>query len=87
MTTIVRADARGRLCIRGTQQGAEYLVKVEKQGWWVVPVEVEMPGTRNPRKWAGARVNLAEHMAALAEGGLTLDQSANAQEAAGPCRF
>lgn len=86
MTTIVRADAKGRLCIRGTEQGAEYLVRAEKQGWWVTPVG-ETPRRRERRKWAGARVSLAEHLVALAQGGLTLEQSANAQEAVGPCRF
>ena len=35
--TLVRADAKGRVSIRGTEKGRQYLVTAEKGGWWVTP--------------------------------------------------
>ncbi len=36
-TTLVKADNKGRVCIRGTRKGAKYLVTAENGGWWVMP--------------------------------------------------
>ncbi len=36
-TTLVKADDKGRVCIRGTRKGAKYLVTAENGGWWVMP--------------------------------------------------
>jgi hypothetical protein len=36
-TSLVKADDKGRLCIRGTKKGRQYLVTAEKGGWWVAP--------------------------------------------------
>ncbi len=33
--TLVRADEKGRVCIRGTKKGRQYLVVAERGGWWV----------------------------------------------------
>jgi hypothetical protein len=53
-TTLVKADDKGRVCIRGTRKGAKYLVTAEKGGWWVrpapkftVPERADSP----PRAW------------------------------------
>jgi hypothetical protein len=35
-TTLVKADDKGRVPIRGTRKGQQYLVTAEKGGWWVV---------------------------------------------------
>jgi hypothetical protein len=86
MTTIVRADEKGRICIRGTQKGQEYLVKSEKDGWWVIPVPaVHRP--RRGREWQGSKKSLAEHLDGLAESGLSIEQAENARKKVGPCRF
>jgi hypothetical protein len=37
MTTLVKADSRGRVPIRGTKSRQQYLVTAEKGGWWVMP--------------------------------------------------
>jgi hypothetical protein len=86
MTTLVRADEKGRICIRGTRKGREYLVHVEKDGWWITPVET-LRRPKRPRRWAGSKKSLAEHLTDLAESGLKLDQATNAREEVGPCRF
>jgi hypothetical protein len=36
-TTLVKADDKGRVSIRGTRKGAKYLVTPENGGWWVMP--------------------------------------------------
>src|ERR1035441_5839681 len=56
MRTLVTADEKGRLCIRGTEKGQQYLVKQAEGGWWVVPVpEVQppRPASRNRQDWLG----------------------------------
>ena len=36
-TTLVKADDKGRVSIRGTRKGRQYLVTAENGGWWVMP--------------------------------------------------
>ena len=36
-TTLVKADDKGRVSIRGARKGAKYLVTAEGGGWWVMP--------------------------------------------------
>jgi len=48
MTTLVKADSRGRVPIRGTKSRQQYLVTAEKGGWWVMPA----PKTKiRPANW------------------------------------
>jgi hypothetical protein len=43
-TTLVKADDKGRVSIRGTKKGHQYLVIAEKGGWWVMPApKVKVP--------------------------------------------
>lgn len=86
MTTIVRADEKGRICIRGTRKGQEYLVKAEKDGWWVIPVAVIHP-PKQRREWAGSTMSLAEHLRALADSGLRIEPADQAKQKVGRCRF
>jgi hypothetical protein len=37
MTTLVKADSKGRVPIRGTRKQQQYLVTAENGGWWVMP--------------------------------------------------
>jgi hypothetical protein len=46
MTTLVKADSRGRVPIRGTKSRQQYLVTAEKGGWWVMPA----PKTKIPAR-------------------------------------
>ncbi len=46
MTTLVKADSRGRVPIRGTKSRQQYLVIAEKGGWWVMPA----PKTKIPSR-------------------------------------
>jgi len=43
-TTLVKADDKGRVSIRGTRKGAKYLVTAAKGGWWVMSApEIKLP--------------------------------------------
>lgn len=43
-TTLVKADDKGRVSIRGTRKGAKYLVTAESGGWWVMPApKIKVP--------------------------------------------
>ena len=86
MTTLVRADEKGRICIRGTRKGQEYLVRAEKSGWWVTPVE-SMRSPKQRREWAGSKKSLADHLSGLADSGLRIEQADNATRKVGRCRF
>jgi hypothetical protein len=37
MTTLVKADSKGRVPIRGTRKQQQYLVTSANGGWWVMP--------------------------------------------------
>ena len=53
-TTLVKADDKGRVSIRGTRKGAKYLVTAENGGWWIMP----MPKIIVPEKTGIARRGL-----------------------------
>jgi hypothetical protein len=46
MTTLVKADSRGRVPIRGTKSRQQYLVTAENGGWWVMPAPKVQPPPR-----------------------------------------
>ena len=46
MTTLVKADSRGRVPIRGTKSRRQYLVTAKNGGWWVRPA----PKFSTPKK-------------------------------------
>jgi len=44
--TLVKADEKGRVSIRGTKKGCRYLVTADRGGWWVMPA----PQVRTPAR-------------------------------------
>lgn len=86
MTTIVKADAKGRLSIRGTEKGHEYLIKSENGGWWVMPAPKIQP-PKKLREWAGPKKDLSEHLAEMGKLGLRIEPSEQSKELVGPCQF
>ncbi len=43
-TSLVKADDKGRVSIRGIRKGAKYLVTAAKGVWWVIPApEIKVP--------------------------------------------
>ncbi|HXI72576.1 MAG TPA: hypothetical protein VNN22_19715 [Verrucomicrobiae bacterium] len=43
-TTLVKADDKGRVSIRGVRKGAKYLVTPENGGWWIIPApKINLP--------------------------------------------
>jgi hypothetical protein len=86
MTTLVKADDKGRIPIRGTEEGRQYLVIKEGRGWWVMPA----PDVRPPRKrreWAGPKKDLSEHLQEMADLGFAFEPSEIGKQGVGPCRF
>ena len=46
-TTLVKADDKGRVSLRGVRKGAKYLVTAESGGWWIMPApKVVVPAKR-----------------------------------------
>jgi hypothetical protein len=84
MTTVTKADSRGRVVLRGAQDGHRYLVMRTAEGWFVQP-EPTPVAARRKREWAGPRLDLGEHLEALAAEGLTLEPQMGRK--IGPCRF
>ena len=83
MTTLVKADDKGRVSIRGAEEGQQYLVTRENGGWWVMPARpIKTP--KRKRRWTGSNKSLAEHLNELANEGLTIEPIKNK---VGPCRF
>ena len=89
--TLVSADEKGRLCIRGTKSGQKYLVEEAEGGWWVMPAPPITtpcrPVPRNRQEWKGSKKSLDEHLQALAEHGLRVEESKNSKKIVPPCRF
>jgi len=86
MIRTVKADAKGRISIRGIEGGRQYLVTSQNGGWWVIPAR-ELRPRKKRREWAGSAMTLAQHLQGLAESGLCIEQAENAKEPVGPCRF
>ena len=86
MTTVVKADDKHRIVIRGTQKRRQYLVTAEGDGWRVMPAR-EVPSRQKRRQWRGSKISLAQHLRALAVNGLRVERAENSTEAVGPCRF
>ena len=86
MTTLVRADHKRRLCIRGAKPGQEYIVKSENGGWRVTPNR-EVRAGRNRREWAGSKRSVLDHLKDLADSGLRVEKAEIARKPVPPCRF
>lgn len=82
MSTISKAD-RSRLTIPGIQDGRNYLVQEQAGGWWIQPE----PEIKPRREWRGPKRDLAEHLQALADAGLTIERGENSKVKVPPCRF
>ena len=46
-TTLVKADDKGRVPIRGAVKGQKYLVTAENGGWWIMPAPKIKPPARD----------------------------------------
>jgi hypothetical protein len=85
MQSLVKADDKHRIPIKGTKAGRQYLVVEDADGWRVTPAATPEPARRNKLQWAGTGKSLAEALRRLK--GLELEQAPNAREKVGPCRF
>ena len=44
--TLVKADDKGRVSLRGAKKGAKYIITPERGGWWIQPA----PKIKPPEK-------------------------------------
>jgi hypothetical protein len=86
MTRLVKADDKGRISIRGTERGRQYLVTAYNGGWWVKPA-LELKPPKMKRKWTKPRKDLSEHLQDLADLGFSFEPSAMSKQKVGACRF
>lgn len=86
MITLVKADDKGRIPIRGTEEGRQYLVTKANGGWWVTPARAVRPPKKR-REWASPKKDLAEHLQGMADQGFTFEPSKTSRTKVGRCRF
>jgi hypothetical protein len=86
MTTLVTADHKGRLRIRGVKSGRTYVVAQEPGGWWIT-TKVETSPSRNRNYWTGSKCSLLDHLNALSDAGLAIEVSEVSKKHTSPCPF
>lgn len=81
MTTLVTADAKGRIPIRGSKPGQKYLVSQTSGEWRVTPFAKEKYPSRNRKEWTPpkGKGTLSDHLRAMGALGLRLEVSDNAK--------
>lgn len=89
MSTLVTADGKGRIPIRGSKPGQKYLVSAAGGEWRVTPYVAKGYPSRNRREWnlKPGDKTLFDHLEAMAELGLRIEKAENAQAPVPPCRF
>ena len=86
MTTLVTADDKGRISVRGSEPGRKYLVTQEGGEWRVTPYRAEDRPSRNRREWSG-NGSLFDQLKSMAKAGLRIERSKVAKRPVPPCRF
>jgi hypothetical protein len=89
VTTLVKADEKGRIPIRGSKPGQKYLVSAVGSEWRVRPFSKNGYPSRNAKSWTPpkGKGTLSKHLKAMWDLGLRLEQSENAKAPVPPCRF
>lgn len=88
MTTLVTADEKGRIPIRGSKPGQKYLVSAVGSEWMVKPYSKGVVSRnrrfRNPPK---GKKDLFVILREMGDLGLELERSENAKAPVPPCPF
>ena len=89
MTTLVTADAKGRIPIRGSKPGQKYMVSKTKGEWRVTPYSKKGYPSRNAKEWTPlkGKKDLWEVLREMGELGLELERSEVAKQPVPACRF
>jgi len=89
MTTLVAADEKGRIPIRGSKPGQKYLVSKSGGEWHITAYSAQHGARRNQREWTPpkGKGSLWRELKAMGELGLKLERSKNAKATVPPCRF
>lgn len=91
MTTLVTADAKGRIPIRGSKPGGKYMVSKSGGEWRVTPFERKGYPSRNakerPAETEKRKESLTAIFRSMRELGLQLERSKSGKAPVPPCRF
>jgi len=89
MTTLVTADDKGRIPIRGSKPGQKYLVSQSGGEWRVTAFAKNGYPSRNQREWTApkGKKDLFTVLKEMGDLGLELERSENAQAPVPPCPF
>jgi hypothetical protein len=89
MTTLVTADDKGRIPIRGSKPGQKYLVSQTGSEWRVTPYAKNNFPSRNSKegKPSKGKGKLSQHLKAMWDLGLRLERSESTKAPVPPCRF
>jgi hypothetical protein len=89
MTTLVTADEKGRLPIRGSKPGRRYLVTQAGSEWRVTAYSTSGVPSRNQREWSGpaSETSIWDCLKSMADAGLRIEKSKISEQPAPPCRF
>ncbi len=89
MTTLVTADDKRRIPIRGAQPGRKYLVTQSGDEWHVAPYSQGVPRSRNRRQWAGSNngLDLFDVIGEMGKQGVRIERAENARKPVPPCPF
>lgn len=89
MTTLVTADEKGRVPIRGSRPGRKYVVTRAGSEWRISEYVSKSCATRNRREWAGSKqkTSVWSILRSMGDAGLKLERSKEAQQRVPLCRF
>jgi hypothetical protein len=92
MTTLVAADEKGRVPIRGSRPGQKYLVTRAGSEWRITEYVSKGGVKRNSREWSGSKQKSGKEsiwsvLRSMGEDGLTIEPAADAKQTVPPCRF
>ena len=89
MTTLVTADAKGRIPIRGSKPGQKYMVNQTGGEWRVTAYSKKGYPSRNRKEWTPTKgkKDLFEVLREMGKLGLELERSEIAKQQVPPCRF
>jgi hypothetical protein len=81
MTTLVTADEKGRIPIRGAKPGRKYMV-ARSGGEWRITEHTSQPAARNRREWPGHKnkTTLAAALRAMGDAGLVIERAKTAKQ-------
>jgi hypothetical protein len=89
MTTLVTADAKGRIPVKGSKPGQKYLITQTGGEWRVQEFTKDKYPSRNNREWDGpkGKKSLFQHLKEMGDAGLEIEVCEAGKKPVPPCQF